>query len=167
MQKKGDINLRSDKRKTEDLDGLKYSPELIRQLSDPQYAKEEEQYEYQARRRSARHDKGRAARSRRPSREESMSMDDLLGDYIASGSGSSGDFGENKDSYEEYENAEGFDRDEDAYAYDGNADDAQDAGSRRARAKARRAKRSSDSKKKKENTRSTRKPWRETSSPLC
>lgn len=36
-------------RKTEDFKDMKYSPELIRQLSDPEYAKEEERYARQAR----------------------------------------------------------------------------------------------------------------------
>ena len=41
-------------RKTEDFKNMKYSPELIRQLSDPEYAKEEERYARQARRSAGR-----------------------------------------------------------------------------------------------------------------
>ncbi|MEE0741049.1 MAG: LCP family protein [Emergencia sp.] len=44
--------MRSKKNKiTQDFDGMKYSPELIRQLSDPEYAREEERYARQAQRR--------------------------------------------------------------------------------------------------------------------
>lgn len=44
--------MRSDRNKrTEDFKGMKYSPELIRQLSDPEYTKEAERYERQAQRR--------------------------------------------------------------------------------------------------------------------
>ena len=44
--------MRSDRnKKTEDFKGMKYSPELIRQLSDPEYTKEAERYEREARRR--------------------------------------------------------------------------------------------------------------------
>ena len=44
--------MRSDRnKKTTDFDGMKYSPELIRQLSDPEYVKEAEKYERQAQRR--------------------------------------------------------------------------------------------------------------------
>lgn len=53
--------MRSDRnKKTEDFKGMKYSPELIRQLSDPEYTREAERYEKEARRRAAR---GRSSRS--------------------------------------------------------------------------------------------------------
>lgn len=115
--------MRSDKRKTEDFDGLNYSPELIRELSDPQYAKEEEQYERQARRRSAKNGKSARRRSHsRDDRDENLTMEDLLGDFAPSGSASE------QNIFEE---------------------DSDDAQGRRARAKASRAKRRSDGKKKK------------------
>ena len=47
--KRGNKVLRSDRnKKTENYEGMKYSKELIRQLSDPEYAKEEERYAREA-----------------------------------------------------------------------------------------------------------------------
>ena len=46
--------MRSDRnKKTENYEGMKYSKELIRQLSDPEYAKEEERYAREAQRRKS------------------------------------------------------------------------------------------------------------------
>lgn len=54
--------MRSDRnKKTEDFKDMKYSPELIRQLSDPQYVEAEERYAREARRRKASQSRRRAA----------------------------------------------------------------------------------------------------------
>lgn len=45
--------MRSDRRKTTNFTGERYSPELIRKYEDPEYAKAAEKYERQARRRSS------------------------------------------------------------------------------------------------------------------
>lgn len=47
---KGEESVRSDKRRTQDFTGMKYSPELIRQYEDPDYAREADRYEREARR---------------------------------------------------------------------------------------------------------------------
>lgn len=73
--------MRSDKRKTENFDGMKYSPELIRELENPEFAREADRYEQAARRRkraeSARSGRrsrsGRTADRRRP---QEQSFDD-------------------------------------------------------------------------------------------
>lgn len=49
----GNRNVRSKKKITQDFEGMKYSPELIRQLSDPEYVKEEEHYARRAQRRKS------------------------------------------------------------------------------------------------------------------
>ena len=61
--KRGRKILRNDyNRKTEDFKNMKYSPELIRQLSDPEYAKEEERYARQARRSAGRRSRSSSAK---------------------------------------------------------------------------------------------------------
>ena len=44
-------------KETYDFKGMKYSPELIRQLEDPEYAKAAEEYERQARRQKAQYER--------------------------------------------------------------------------------------------------------------
>lgn len=72
--------MRSDRnKKTEDFKGMKYSPELIRQLSDPEYTKEAERYEREARRR-----KGTRSKSRSRSAEyDGTGPSGYYGDYDA------------------------------------------------------------------------------------
>ena len=61
--KRGRKILRNDyNRKTEDFKNMKYSPELISQLSDPEYAKEEERYARQARRSAGRRSRSSSAK---------------------------------------------------------------------------------------------------------
>ena len=53
---KGFITVRKDKnRDTQGFDGMKYSPELIRQLEDPEYAKKADAYERRARKTNKKH----------------------------------------------------------------------------------------------------------------
>lgn len=53
--------MRSDRRKTEDFQGMKYSPELIRRLSDPEYTREAERYEQEAKQRAGNEETGYTA----------------------------------------------------------------------------------------------------------
>ena len=61
-------------RKTTDFDGMKYSPELIRRLSDPEYARKAEEYERQA--------QGKASIGRSHQGQKPADIDDYLADYI-------------------------------------------------------------------------------------
>lgn len=56
--------MRSDRnKKTENFEGMKYSPELIRKLSDPEYAKEEERYAKEAQKRKNAKSQGKSRTS--------------------------------------------------------------------------------------------------------